>query len=68
MRKASHRILTVLVYVWSDRGDEVLLFRETLQRLLDNGFAGAGDAEHETESSLLTMDLERVVNLLLLGQ
>ena len=50
-----------------DGGDEVLLFGETLQGLLDDGLAGAGDAEHETESALLTMDFERVVNFLLLG-
>ena len=32
------------------------------------GLAGAGDAEHQAQSALLTMDLEGVVNLLLLGQ
>ena len=36
--------------------------------LLDDALAGAGDAEDEAESALLAMDLERVVNLLLLGQ
>ena len=36
--------------------------------LLDDGLAGAGDAEHQAQSALLAMDLERVVNLLLLGQ
>ena len=46
----------------------MLIFGESLQGLLDDGLAGAGDAEHETESALLTMDLERVVNFLLLGQ
>jgi hypothetical protein len=51
-----------------DGGDKVLLFGEALQRLLDDGLAGAGDAEDEAQSSLLAMDLESVVNLLLKGQ
>ena len=46
----------------------MLVFGEALQGLLDDGFAGAGDAEHQAQSALLAMDLERVVNLLLLGQ
>ena len=50
------------------RGDEVLVFGEALERLLDDALAGAGDAEHQAQSALLTMDFERVVNLLLLGQ
>ena len=31
----------------SNRGDQVLIFRESLQGLLDDTLAGAGDAEHE---------------------
>ena len=50
----------------ADGGDEVLVFGKSLQRLLDDGLAGAGDAEHQAQSALLAMDLERVVNLLLL--
>ena len=46
----------------------MLLFGQALQRLLDDALAGAGDAEHQAQSALLAMDLERVVNLLLLGQ
>jgi len=44
-------------------GDQVLVFGEALQRLFDDGLAGAGNAEDEAESTLLTMDLEGVVNL-----
>src|SRR5262249_17874591 len=51
-----------------DAGDQVLFFGEAQQGLLDDGLAGAGDAEDEAETALLTMDLEDVVNLLLLGQ
>ena len=51
-----------------DRGDQVLIFGEALEGLLDNGLTGAGEPEHEAQSSLLTVDLEGVVNLLLLGQ
>ena len=51
-----------------DGGDQVLFFGEALERLFDDRFAGAGDAEHQAQSALLAMDLERVVNLLLLGQ
>ena len=35
-----------------DGGDEVLIFGEALQGLLDDGLAGAGDAEHEAEPAL----------------
>ena len=51
-----------------DGGDQVLVFGEALQGLLDDGLAGAGNAEHQAESALLAMDFEGVVNLLLLGQ
>ena len=51
-----------------DGGDQVLVFGQALQGLLDDALAGAGHAEHQAQSALLTMDLERVVNLLLLGQ
>jgi hypothetical protein len=47
-------------------GDQVLVFREALEGLFDDRFAGAGNAKHQAQSALLTMDLERVVNLLLL--
>ena len=49
-----------------DGGDEVLLVGEALQRLLDDGLAGAGDAEDQAQSALLAVDLEGVVDLLLL--
>jgi Flp pilus assembly protein TadD len=52
----------------ADGGDQMLVVGQALQGLFDDGFAGAGNAEHQTESALLTMDLEGVVNLLLLGQ
>ena len=52
----------------ADGGDQVLVFGEALQGLLDDALAGAGNAEHQAQSALLTMDLEGVVNLLLLGQ
>jgi hypothetical protein len=51
-----------------DCGDEVLVVGQSLESLLDDGLAGAGHAKDETESSLLTMDCQCVVNLLLLGQ
>jgi hypothetical protein len=51
-----------------DGGDEVLVFGESLQRLFDDGLTGAGNAENQAQSALLTMDLERVVNFLLLRQ
>ncbi len=51
-----------------DASDQVLVFGEPLQRLLDDGLAGAGDAEYQAQSALLTMDLECVVNLALRGQ
>ena len=51
-----------------DGGDQVLVFGQALQGLLDDALAGAGDAEHQAQSALLAMDLEGVVNLLLLGQ
>src|SRR5262249_26922417 len=51
-----------------DGGDEMLILRKALQGLLDDGLAGAGNAEHEAEPALLTMDFERVVNFLLPGQ
>ena len=51
-----------------DGGDEVLIFGEALQGLLDDGLTGAGDAEHEAKSALLAVDLERVVDFLLMGQ
>src|SRR6202011_4749392 len=51
-----------------DGGDQVLVFGEALERLLDDALAGAGDAEDEAESSLLAMDFQGVMNLALLGQ
>ena len=51
-----------------DGGDQVLVFGEALQGLLDDALAGAGDAEHQAQSALLAMDFEGVVDLLLLGQ
>ena len=49
-------------------GDEVLVLGESLEGLLEDTLAGAGDAEHQAESPLLTVDFERVQNLLLSGQ
>src|SRR5271170_6969551 len=49
-------------------GDEVLVFGESQQRLLDHRFSGAGNAEHQAQAALLTMHFQRVMNLLLLGQ
>src|SRR5262249_45285145 len=46
-----------------DGGDHVLVFGEALQGLLEDRLAGAGHAEDEAQSSLLTMDFEGVVNL-----
>lgn len=46
-------------------GDEMLVFGKALQGLLDDAFAGPGQPEDEAEASLLAMDLERIVNLLL---
>ena len=51
-----------------DGGDQVLFFGKTLQRLLDDGLARSGNAQHQAQSPLLAMHLERVVNLALLGQ
>ena len=51
-----------------DGGNQVLVFGEALERLLDDGLAGAGDAEHQAEPPLLTMDFEDIVDLLLLRQ
>ncbi len=51
-----------------DGGDEVLVVGEFLDGLFDDALAGAGHAEHEAESALLAVDLERVEDLLLAGQ
>ena len=51
-----------------DAGDQVLVFGEALERLLDDALAGAGYAEDQAESALLAVDFERVVNLALRGQ
>ena len=42
----------------SDGGDQVLVFGEALQGLLEDGLAGAGNAEHQAEPALLAMDFE----------
>ena len=51
-----------------DGGDQVLVFGEALEGLFDDALASAGNAEHQTQSTLLAMDFEGVVNLLLMGQ
>ncbi len=51
-----------------DAGDQVLFFGEALQRLFDDALPRARDAEDQTEAALLAMDLERVVDVALLGQ
>lgn len=51
-----------------DSGDQVPVLGQALKRLLDDALAGAGDAQHEAESPLLAMDLERVEDLLLVRQ
>ena len=52
----------------ADGGDHMLVFAQAQQGVLDDRFAGAGHAEHQAQSALLTMDFQRVVNLLLRGQ
>ena len=39
----------------ADGGDQVLVVGEALQRLFDDALAGAGNAEHQTQSPLLTI-------------
>src|SRR5205807_1791355 len=48
----------------ANAGDQVLVFGKAQKRLLDDGLAGAGNAEHQAQSALLAMDPQRVVNLL----
>ena len=48
-----------------DRGHEMLFFGEPFERFLDHRLAGAGPADDETESALLAMDSECVVDFLL---
>jgi hypothetical protein len=51
----------------NDRGDDsfgIMVY----EGLLEDGFAGAGLAEDQTESTLLGMDFEDVEDLLLVGE
>jgi hypothetical protein len=51
-----------------DDSDQVLVFGKALQGLFDDALARARNAEHQAKSTLLAMDFEGVVNLLLMRQ
>ena len=51
-----------------DGGDQILLVGEPFKRLLDHRLAGSRRSHDETESALLAMDVQRVVDFLLMLQ